>query len=104
MNIFDATTVPEIGKESFTTLLNQKHFRVEHICSHAFKDGIWYDQETSEWVLLLSGWALIDVESTLHHLTAGDYLLLLPHQRHKVLETSEEAHWIGIHFGQPVNS
>jgi len=98
MNIFDTIPLPAVGQESFKRLLDQKHFRIEHICSRSFKNGTWYDQETSEWVLLLSGWAILDIESDVRRLCAGDYLLLQPHQRHRVLETSEETHWLGIHF------
>lgn len=52
------TEIPtDLPGERFQTLLSTPSFRIERIVSlgHTSAEGFWYDQETHEWVLLLSG-------------------------------------------------
>lgn len=91
MNFFEIPS-EKTEEELVCTLLTAPGFRVERIVSqgHRSPDGFWYDQSEDEWVLVLSGSAVLEVEGTERFLSSGDSLLLPAHQKHRVLETSAE--------------
>ena len=70
------------------TLVKTEAFRLERIVSsgQVTPEGEWYDQEMSEWVILLSGSAglLFEDEEEVFVMKAGDYIHIEPHQRHRV--------------------
>ena len=95
----------KLREERIDELVASTGLRIERIIStgHASPPGFWYDQPWSEWVVVLSGAAslLIEGEPQPRELRAGDYLLLAPHQRHRVEWT--DAHgptvWLAVHYG-----
>lgn len=89
------------GDETIDALVRHPAFTLEHIVSRgaASPEGFWYDQDRSEWVLLLRGDAELQFESgEFIHLTAGDPLLIPAHRRHRVERTSNDAVWLALHF------
>ena len=93
---------PLPAEECFEDLLLTPALRVERIISagQVTPPGQWCDQVCDEWVLLLQGKATVEYESGgLQTLSAGDYLLILAHQRHRVTFTSKEPPclWLAIH-------
>src|SRR5688500_8262078 len=71
--------------------LGARGVRIERIVSggQASPEGFWYDQEESEWVLVVAGAAALEVVETLGvaetlRLEAGDWVLLPPRVRHRV--------------------
>jgi len=99
-NLFTAP-LPDGEGEVLRTILENSAFRLESIASRGKRspEGFWYDQATSEWVMLLRGEACLafeDDESM--NLRAGDYLLIPPHRRHRVEDTSSDALWLALHF------
>ena len=86
------------------TLLETGHLKVERIISsgQATPEGEWYDQDTEEWVILLSGSAglLFEDEEEAFIMNAGDYVQIEPHHRHRVEWTDPEQKtvWLAIHF------
>lgn len=102
-NLF-ADLVHASTAEVFTRLAEGKAFRLEKIVStgQATPDGDWYDQETDEWVVLLTGSAglLIEGEDAARALKPGDFLHLPAHRRHRVEWTSENEPtvWLALHF------
>ena len=54
----------ELPQELFTTILQAAGFRVERIVSqgHVSPPGFWYDQEESEWVMVVEGAAAVEFE------------------------------------------
>lgn len=71
--------------------------RVEHILSGELDTPIDFLQEEDEWVLLLSGSALLVVAGQAHELSAGDWLLIpggVAHQLRRVLPGST---WLAVH-------
>ncbi len=78
--------------------------RIERIVSagQASPAGFWYDQEDTEYVLLLAGTARlrIDGEDSARALRPGDYLVLPAHCRHRVEATSRDppAVWLAVHL------
>ncbi|MGO8988411.1 MAG: cupin domain-containing protein [bacterium] len=102
-NIF--SRVPSFMQdESYETLLKREGFRLERIVSagQATPSGKWYDQDTDEWVILLSGSAglLFEDEDEVFIMNAGDYIHIEPHQRHRVEWTDPEHKtvWLALHF------
>ena len=79
--------LPEELKE---VLLSRPGVRIERIVStgHASPPGFWYDQEESEWVLLLAGSAVLEIEgSDPVELAPGDSLEIPAGVRHRVART-----------------
>jgi cupin 2 domain-containing protein len=94
-------TLPE---ELIDILLKTPAFRLERLVSagQATPPGQWYDQETHEWVVLLSGAAglLFEGEAAVRVLRPGDYLLIPAHCRHRVEWTDPEQKtvWLALHY------
>src|SRR4051794_34257694 len=85
-NIF--AEVPDtLAQELVQVLVNTSAVRIERIISHAHAspEGFWYDQETSEWVLLLKGAARLQFEGgESMEMTAGSFVNIPAHKRHRV--------------------
>ncbi len=79
--------------------------RIERILSppgHSSEAGHWYDQDTTEWILLLQGSATLkfkNPEETVD-LSPGDYLEIQPHHQHRIERThpAEPTLWLAIHW------
>lgn len=103
-NLFSGLPCPSAAEEKFSELLRYENLRIERIVSNgqASPPGFWYDQEQAEWVLLLAGQATLrfENENTLQALSAGDYLLIPAHCRHRVEWTDPEQTtlWLTIHL------
>jgi cupin 2 domain-containing protein len=100
-NLLAEAYAPE-GPEELHTLLEGASFRLESIVSkgQSSDPNFWYDQQDSEWVVLLKGTAILTFEGDEDlHLKAGDYLLIPPYCRHRVKETSGDATWLALHTG-----
>ena len=104
-NLF-APIPPEISAESIQVLLATAHFRLERIVStgQATPPGGWYDQDTHEWVALLSGGARLRFEDEAEPrvLSPGDCLLIPAHRRHRVEWTDPETPtvWLALHYSE----
>jgi cupin 2 domain-containing protein len=103
-NLFaDLSAAPEAA-ERMEALLARPGLRIERIVSsgQASPPGFWYDQIDAEWVLLLSGEALLrfEDEAEARHLKPGDWLHIAPHRRHRVESTAAGAPtvWLAVHF------
>ncbi len=85
-NIF--SDIPDnFPDEIIETLVSSENVRVEKIISkgHPSPENFWYDQEENEWVVLLKGNAkLLFEEGKLINLTAGDYINIPAHTKHRV--------------------
>ena len=87
MNLFNypKESFPE---EIITILEENETVRIEKIVSCGQTSG-WYDQEENEWVLLLKGEAELEFESYKRQLSAGDYIVIPKHSRHRVSKTTQ---------------
>jgi cupin 2 domain-containing protein len=92
--------------ESFLTLLQEPGFRLERIVStgQATPAGEWYDQPQPEWVVLLTGSALLLIagEAEPRRLEPGDWLLIPAGVRHRVEWTDPDrpSVWLALHYGR----
>ena len=101
-NIFEA--IPEqLTDELLEPLVESGCVRIERIVSrgHASPAAGWYDQQYSEWVLVLRGEAVLEFENgTSVTLRQGDYVNIPAHSRHRVEWTAPdlETVWLAVHY------
>ncbi len=92
------------SQEHVETLLARPGLRLERIVSHgqATPDGVWYDQTTEEWVLLIAGAAALRIEGEVEarRLRVGDWIRLPAHCRHRVEWTAPDCEtvWLALHY------
>ncbi len=95
------TMLPE---ELIEKLVDSKDIRIERIVStgHTSPPGFWYDQNESEWVVILQGEATLEFEDETRIMKTGDYVLIPPHRKHRVNSTStkEPTVWLAVFFGK----
>ena len=102
-NIF--RDLPKVMIEEISeTILDSQDFRLERIISSGqmTPPGEWYDQNTNEWVILLSGSAglLIEGEKETCVMRPGDYVHIPARKRHRVEWTDPEQKtvWLALHY------
>lgn len=93
----------ELPEELFTTLAASSSVRIERIVSrgHRSPEGFWYDQEESEFVLVVSGSAELQFEDgATRILTPGDWLEIPAHTRHRVSSTATDRDtvWLAVFY------
>lgn len=103
-NLFAALPTGPVGEELFEQLLARPGLCIERIVStgQMTPPDSWYDQEQAEWVVLLSGAAELRFadESAPRRLSAGDWLHIAAHRRHRVewTDPAQPSVWLAIHF------
>jgi len=88
MNIFDLSDLP-LSEEFSTILAESGKIRIERIISTG-QTSDWYDQSETELVALLQGEARIEFEDREVTMVKGDYIIIKPHERHRVSFTSSK--------------
>jgi cupin 2 domain-containing protein len=100
-NLFSGIPAPG-GNEWLQVLLQTSGCQVERIVSrgHTTPPGQWYDQETDEWVVLLSGAARLRLEEKELEMKPGDWVFLPARLRHRVEWTDPQVDsvWLAIHL------
>lgn len=89
--------------EVIDAIIAKDAVRIERIVSmgHASPPGFWYDQQTSEWVLVLRGEARLAFENgETIDLKPGDFVNIPAHRRHRVEWTTpnEPTIWLAVHY------
>ncbi len=101
-NIFN--NIPSnLPNEVFEDIIKTDKLRIERIVSkgQTSPDVGWYDQSENEWVLVLSGYGVIEYENGVQvRLEQGDYLNIKAHEKHRVAETSLDQHtvWLAVFY------
>ena len=91
------------AQERFDTLVERPGLRIERIVStgKAGAEGQWYDQSQTEWVVLLTGSAVLrfEDEAEARVLRPGDWITIPPHRRHRVEATDLQSPsvWLAVH-------
>jgi cupin 2 domain-containing protein len=97
------------GPEAVDVLVRSKHTRIERIVSHghASPPGFWYDQSESEYVLLLTGRAELELEDIGGvALEPGDWLDIPARLRHRVAWTApnEDTVWLAVFYAPSIDT
>ena len=101
---FFSRTGADSSEEIIEPLLTTGACTLERIVStgQSTPPGMWYDQDTDEWVMLLSGSAgiLFEQEEGVCTLYPGDYVFIPARARHRVEWTEPHATtiWLAIHL------
>ncbi len=93
----------DLNEEFFETLVESDQVKVERIVSmgHCSPADFWFDQPQNEWVVLLTGAAIVQVEGRDdQHLEPGSYVNLPAHTRHRVAWTKPgtETVWLAVFY------
>jgi cupin 2 domain-containing protein len=89
--------------ELVQTLLETSGLRIERIVSHGHvsPEGFWYDQDTHEWVLLISAAARLRFEGEEPvEMRAGSFINIPVHRRHRVewTDPNQPTIWLAVHY------
>jgi len=101
-NIF--SDIPQnLDKEVFEQIVNSDNVRIERIVSkgHHSPESGWYDQEQNEWVMILTGEAILSFsDGTEITMKKGDHINISAHQKHRVKWTAPdiETLWLAVHY------
>ena len=93
-----------LPEELITVLAQNDHVRVERIVStgHKSPESFWYDQNETEWVIVLKGEASLRFhgEDAPRVLLPGDYVTIPANRRHRVESTSTlvPTVWLAVFF------
>lgn len=92
-----------LSEEQIEVLATGASARIERIVStgQSSREGFWYDQDQDEWVVVLRGRAVVEIEGAeAIEMGPGDWLLLSAHHRHRVSWTStdEPTVWLAVHL------
>jgi len=90
--------MPPATGERFETLLQHHNLVIERICSSSDISLTRYVQTQDEWVLLVQGAAIIEIDGKIESLKAGDFVFLPANTPHSVREVSVGALWLAVHL------
>jgi cupin 2 domain-containing protein len=94
----------ELPEEIFVTICASDTVTIERIVSrgHSSPTGFWYDQERSEFVLIVQGSAGLKFENErdIVVLKTGDYLNIGAHVKHRLEWTDPTCAtiWLAVHY------
>ena len=100
-NIFEQIIVDK-NEEKFFEIFKNETIKVEKIVSNGqtSPENFWYEQEKSEFVLLLEGYAILEFENREEELKKGDCLNIQAYEKHRVKFTSldEPTIWFAVFY------
>ena len=100
-NIFDKIIVDK-EEENFFEIFKNETIKIEKIVSNGqtSPENFWYEQEKSEFILLLEGFAILEFEDREVELKKGDCLNIEANQKHRVKFTSldEPTVWFAVFY------
>jgi cupin 2 domain-containing protein len=102
MNNLFAAIPAALRDELIETLAQSPRVRIERIVSEgqASPPGFWYDQAEHEFVLLVQGAARLRFEDAVLEMTAGDWIEIPAHRRHRVewTPTDQQTVWLAVFY------
>ncbi|MFA0812533.1 cupin domain-containing protein [Microbulbifer epialgicus] len=105
MNNVLAQLPEDTSMEHFSDIIKSENVRIERIVSYgqSSPEHGWYNQEEHEWVMVLSGYGIIEFESgEVMRLESGDFLNIQAGRKHRVVTTSadEATIWLAVFYRQ----
>ena len=100
-NIFEQIIVDK-NEEKFFEIFKNETIKIEKIVSNGQKspENFWYEQEKSEFVLVLEGFAILEFEDRVVELKRGDCINIEAMEKHRVKYTSldEPTIWFAVFY------
>lgn len=90
--------VPPVDGERIETLLEHRQLVIERIVSSARVQPAEYVQAQDEWVVILQGSAVLDIDGRETRMMTGDHVFLPAGTPHTVVATSEGTIWLAVHL------
>lgn len=102
-NLF-ANISANLHQELIETILSKPNVRIERIVSQgqSSPEGFWYNQDQSEFVVLIQGAARLRFDDGEVEMKPGSFIDIPAHKRHRVEWTSpdEQTIWLAVHYGE----
>jgi mannose-6-phosphate isomerase-like protein (cupin superfamily) len=95
-HLSDSTDAPSVG-EHVVALASGKGWRVEQILSGRLEEPIHDLLDHDEWVMVVDGWAVVEIDGQDGEFRSGDWMHLPPGVPHRVLETEPGTSWLALH-------
>jgi cupin 2 domain-containing protein len=89
----EAPAEGELGEQ----ILRVGGVTVEQILSGTLGTPMEFDQDHDEWVVVLSGSAVLEVHTQTLALRSGDWVFLPAHVHHRLVETERGTSWLALH-------
>ncbi len=100
-NIFEQIIIDK-NEEKFFEIFKNETIKIEKIVSNGqiSPKNFWYEQEKSEFILLLEGFAILEFEDREVELKKGDCLNIKAMEKHRVKFTSldEPTIWFAVFY------
>lgn len=94
--LFDPSAAPATG-ERIEDVVGFRNVMVEQILSGEVEGPLDYLQEQDEWVIVLSGAAVLEVGGQPVELGTGDWVLLPANVPHRLVSVERGTNWLGVH-------
>jgi diadenosine tetraphosphate (Ap4A) HIT family hydrolase len=93
--LLDSDAAPTVGEH--TVVLARGHgFTIEQILSGRLAAPVDYRQDHDEWVVVLDGGAVLEVDGVAHQLTPKDWFLLPANVPHRLVSTEPGTSWLAV--------
>jgi cupin 2 domain-containing protein len=93
----DRATAPERG-ECTDEIVRHRNLVVEQILSGTLDGPSDYVQEQDEWVVVVAGGAVLDIDGERLDLAARDWVLLPAGTPHRLVSTEPGTEWLAVHL------
>ncbi len=84
--------------ERFETLLATRNLAVEQILSAAADQPVDHRQDADEWVVVLAGQAVLEVDGERLEMGPRDWIFLPGGTAHRVVRTVAGTSWLAVHL------
>ncbi len=98
--LLDPSVAPRSG-ERIEQLIEVGGATVEQILSGEIAGPLDYEQDHDEWVVLLAGFAELEVGGELFSLEEGDWVVLPRQTPHRLVTTAPGSNWLAVHLPAP---
>jgi len=96
MNLYDFKA-PTTG-EIFDTIFQNRDIKIVRIVSSDDIDETLYIQDDDEWVVVINGYALLDIDGERIELLSGDNIFIPKLTPHRVLKIEDKTLWLALHI------
>lgn len=93
----DRSATPERGERT-DEVVRHRNLVVEQILSGTLDGPADYVQEQDEWVVVVAGAAVLEVDGERRELAARDWLFLPAGTPHRLVSTEPGTEWLAVHL------
>jgi cupin 2 domain-containing protein len=97
--LHDASSAPSHG-ERVEEVLQLRTLAVRQILSGGLDGPVDYRQDEDEWVVVLAGAAVLEVDGERVDLAGGDWVLLPAGTPHRLVHTEPGTNWLTVHLAR----